>query len=603
MSPDLDPTSNPAVTSSPPGSARRQGGWWPVWIEIAVALAVVVVVLGPVVLRSGFVLVGDMVFVPDQPWKDAWTGADGGVPRAVPADAVVSVLSGLIGGELLQMLVLAVPLVAGFLGMTRLTAGLPLVARLAGGLCFVWNPYVHERLAIGHWGLLCGYAALPWVALAVVRLRDSDLGSHLGRRFTAVLVASLLVAGWSSPTGALLTLGVAGALGWGRPRLLGLSVVVWTVVNLPWLLPAVLNGAEQLPADRFGVTAFASAADTPWGVLGSLFTFGGIWKSVVWPDVRGEWLFAVVALTVSLIAVLGLWLGHRAGPGGRVLPRTAAWVLGGAGLALAGLGSWEHSRPVVEWVVVSMPGGGLLRDGQKWVAWWVLVASVGFASAVARAVRWASRAGSEVGVTTGLCLLLLPVMALPTMALGLGGFLAAAEYPDDWDTVRAEMERRVGDADTVIALPFSTYRQFDWNARAVLDPASRYFPGTSVTDDSLIVPGGTVGGESAVAAQVRAARTSEELTEVLAAAGVRWVLVHRSSTSALLPEGTRRVVETRQLDLLEMPAAEGVAPSSGGAGKGWRAPLYGVVDLTVLCGSLILVICGLTSKKASPGTV
>ncbi len=155
----ISPPGAGAARAQEEGGARRRV----TAVEWLVALVLVLVVLGPLFLSRGFALVGDMVFVPEQPWKDAWTGGDGGVPRAVPGDAVVSVLSAGVGGEFLQRLALAGVLVSAFLGMCRLTEPLPLVARLAGALCFTWNPYVHERLAIGHWALLCGYAALPWV--------------------------------------------------------------------------------------------------------------------------------------------------------------------------------------------------------------------------------------------------------------------------------------------------------------------------------------------------------------------------------------------------------------------------------------------------------
>lgn len=76
------------------------------WADGTVAVLLVLVVLGPLLFAEGFVLVGDMVFVPDQPWKDAWTGGDGGVPRAVPSDAWVALLDSVIPGALLQRLVL-----------------------------------------------------------------------------------------------------------------------------------------------------------------------------------------------------------------------------------------------------------------------------------------------------------------------------------------------------------------------------------------------------------------------------------------------------------------------------------------------------------------
>ena len=588
--------------SSPPGSGaagtqkqgdfRRDG----LRVEWLVALALAFVVLGPLFLSRGFALVGDMVFVPDQPWKDAWTGADGGVPRAVPGDAVVSVLSGWVGGELVQRLALAGALVAGFLGMCRLTAPLPLVARLAGALCFTWNPYVHERLAIGHWALLCGFAALPWVASAVVRMQrppggTADAGPRdersAPRREWAVLLLALLVAGWASPTGGVLTVLTAVVLALPRRDLVLRVAAAGFVVNLPWILPALLNGTDQLAPDAFGAEAFAARADTPWGVVGSVLSFGGIWKETVVPDVRGDLFLSGVGLAVALLGLAGLLLG-----GARLLPRRRVLLLAAVSLVLALWGSWDSSRAALEWVVLYVPGGGLLRDAQKWAAAWCLVASCGFALAVAAVHRWVARWGRP---TLSYALMLLPMLSLPAMAWMLAGFVPVAQYPAEWSAVREEMERRGAADDRVVVLPFSTYRQFAWTPRPVLDPAPRFFPGRMVTDDSLTVDAGTVGGESALAAEVRGASTPEELAEVLSEGGVRWALVHRSVDVGPLPAGAEVVLDGEELDLLRLGEPSG-SPE-------WSVPVppwaYVALDAGVLGGSLILVMLLVSGRNPS----
>src|SRR5690606_21238836 len=133
------------------------------------------------------------------------------------------------------------------LGTARLLSGLPGAARAVGVVAYLWNPYVHERLAIGHWALLLGYAALPWAVHAVLALRRGA-----GTRGWAQLAVAMAVAGWSSPSGGLLVVLVAVVLAWSVPRLLGRVLLLGTWVNLPWIVPAFLNGADQLPADPFG---------------------------------------------------------------------------------------------------------------------------------------------------------------------------------------------------------------------------------------------------------------------------------------------------------------------------------------------------------------
>ena len=48
---------------------------------------------------------------------------------------------------------------------------MPGAAGLAAVIGALWNPYVGERLVVGHWTVLLGYAVLPWLWRAVLCLR------------------------------------------------------------------------------------------------------------------------------------------------------------------------------------------------------------------------------------------------------------------------------------------------------------------------------------------------------------------------------------------------------------------------------------------------
>ncbi len=190
--------------SSPRTGRHLATGW-------SVVLALLVT--APLLLARGFSLVGDMVFVPSQPWKDAWLAADGSVPRAVPSDAIVSLVTQVLPGDVFQKLVLLGLLVGAGTGVAHLLREYGTVARVVAVSAFVWNPFVYERLAIGHWALLCGYAALPWVMSGAVRVRDSLPGA------VPALGVPVLVAAWTSPTGGVLAAVLATAVVLGRPVL------------------------------------------------------------------------------------------------------------------------------------------------------------------------------------------------------------------------------------------------------------------------------------------------------------------------------------------------------------------------------------------------
>lgn len=538
--------------------------------------ALVTVVLGPLLWGRGFVLVGDMVFVPDQPWKQAWTGGDGGVPRAVPGDAWVSLVDDVVPGALLQRLLLIAVLAGAAWGISTLMRDRSTPARSAAMVLYVWNPYVYERLAIGHWALLCGYAALPYAISAGVRLRS---GEEDWRRPLAVLTVALAAAGWSSPTGGVLLWGVALVLLWGAGRRWWGTLLLGAGINLPWIVPAFANQADQLAPDAFGVAAFASTSDSPLGLWGSLATFGGIWKESIVPDARSQLLFALLSLALVCLGIAGLVRqGDRT-----ALPVRRLLALGAGSLVLAGISATTWGRPAMEWVVTDLPGGGLLRDSQKLLVPWVLAISLGFGLAVERLWDLRRRFGHHVAFWS-VTVCLLPVLALPSLAWGLNGFLATVAYPDSWTALAEQVEQWEVGEDRVVVLPPSTYRKFAWNERSVLDPAPRFFPGRMVTDDSLLVPEGRVGGESQVARDVREARTPEELSEALRRHGVRWILVHGDHRDVLMPEGSALRAGGQDLS---WHATENDVEAS----PRWdtRAVVYAWMNAGVLFGTLLCV--------------
>ena len=92
-------------------------------------------------LHRGFALRGDMVFVPHQPWKAAWLGWDGSTARFVPGDAVLSIVTSVVPGDLLQKALLLGTFVLAGTG-AGLTADHGFVARAAAVVVMCWNPWV-----------------------------------------------------------------------------------------------------------------------------------------------------------------------------------------------------------------------------------------------------------------------------------------------------------------------------------------------------------------------------------------------------------------------------------------------------------------------------
>lgn len=557
-------------------SARHLGFVAVVWLP---ALAV----LAPILGRRGFVLVADMVFVPRQSWNATWIAADGSVPRAVPADAWRSVLTAVVPGDLVQQAVLLGVLVAAPWGMWRLTRGASPFARAGAAVLYVWNPYVYERLAIGQWSLLVGYAALPWLAWTLCRWHDRPI-------WRATWLVPLVVAAVASPTGGVLAavMAVVLALTVLSRRRGSLVAVTAVVVNLPWLVPGLLNPVGLAPDPR-GVEVFAARADTPYGALASLASLGGMWKASADAPGRDVWVVSGLMLLGVAIAALGWWwaVSGRGDERGPVDSRAllALGVLGVAGLLLAWLPTTGPGADLVGWCVQHVPGAGLVRDSQKWVALLAVPLAIGWAQVLDRLRPTGDR--RDATAVAALLGVVAPVLLLPGLAWGQFGFLASSTYPADWAAGRDALLAADAGRSSVLVLPFSKYRQFDWaHDRAVQDPAPWYFPGRAVADDTLLVPGGGIGGESREAHDFRSRlNRGGAIDDLLRTHDVGFVVVEKDVA------GGRSVPDLSGTTLLDTPRLRVVA--TGITGDLPRSP-YAWLDVVVNLVVVAVALLGVT---------
>lgn len=498
-------------------------------------LALGCLVLGPA-LGWGFVLVQDMVFVPDPAFSRFTFGLAGGAPRVVPSDAVVTALSTVLPGELVQKAILLGVFALGCSGAALLVPAPGLAPRLVAGTFYVWNPYVAERLLMGQWALLLGYAGLPWVVAAACSARHRPAGG--GRTALAMLPAA--VGGFAAMTvTALAALPVAVARSRARAVRVTAAVVAF---SLPWLVPALLRPGT-VTGDRVGVEAFAARADTPFGTVGSLLSLGGIWNAHAVPAGYETVAGAVARLVLAVAGIAGFACltgfgrPHRPGQADAAF-RVGLAVAAAAGFGIACLGVTEPGRAALARLIGVWGGFAVFRDAQQFLAPLALLVAVGLGLLTAAAQAPGAR---RPGARWAGVMALAPLAVLPTLAWGAAGALEAVRYPGDWTAAR-EAIRRDGEPGDILVLPFESYRRFPWNGgRAVLDPAQRFFavPGRDVVaNDTVRVGAMVVPSEDERAHAIE--RVLERSSPDLPAQGFRYVVVNagtpaeRSSTASLL---------------------------------------------------------------------
>lgn len=190
------------------------------------------------------------------------------------------------------------------------------------------NPFVVERLLQGQWSLVIAAWVLPIVA-------NPKAGAQ---RYLALWACSL------TPTGAVIGVVTGVVVSTHRLRLLLFGVLC----ALPWIVPSLTH--SQTPVA--GAQVFAARAEGMVGTLGALAGLGGIWNTHAVPPSRHA------GFALAGIALFALLLTAYAKVQKRLL------ALAAAGFVLATLG-WL--APAFLEHLMQLPGGGLLRDGQKWI--------------------------------------------------------------------------------------------------------------------------------------------------------------------------------------------------------------------------------------------
>lgn len=491
----------------------RRGSRVALWVPIGTAVVAAALLLGPL-LGPGVTVVYDMPWSPIPRLTPFSLGIGTPAPRAVPGDAVVTVLGLLLGAALAQKLILATLLVVAGLGAGRLLTTLRpragVLARAATVLAAIWNPFVLDRLAVGQWVVLLGYAVTPF-ALARTAASAGGRGGALG--WCLILgVASL---GGANPW-LMVTTVVLLALCVTRPRALTWALVLATTLGSAavWAVPALLH---QIAAAPTGAGAFAPRADTPFGAWISLLSGGGFWNAAAHLGSRGQLLLVLPAVLIALASAAAALRALI-----RQAPRILVTVLVPLGVVLVSatpaLRSWWE-------MIVGVPGGGLLRDSQKLIAPWVVVVTVGLGILVS-ALQSRSRR-IAVLAPTAVALTLTPVVLQPGGVWGMGGRLAATEVPDEFTTVATLVSEQPDG--TVGVLPWSQYRRYDWNERRIsLTLLPRMVDQVTLYDDSLPLLDRQVPGEDPRAQRVSTAiAAGRDPVTALREEGAAYVIVEK----------------------------------------------------------------------------
>lgn len=553
---------------------------------LALAVALAAIVLGPAI-GPGLILAYDLGWSPDPRLTPFVTGTGTVAPRAVPSDTVVVLLGLALGAPAAQSVVLLTVVVLAGLGplvlVRHLRPGIGGLAQAAAVVAGMWNPFVAERLAIGQWTIVLGYGLTGFGVRSVLLWRAGRtslagvcgwlVAAAIGGANTLVMVVwpMVLLVLWPrrwSP-------GPSGARRWRA--VLGVAVVAGALAAV-WALPAVVAGVRGDPA---GGRAFAARADTPFGLVVSLVSGGGMWNRAAHPAPRAA-LVSAAAATIAAMAMLAVAAAslRRADPSRRQVIAVAA--VGGLGLLATAASGLRPFGAAWSRVLTLVPGGAVLRDSQKLLAVWVVVLALAWALAVETLWRHVAH---DIAPVLAVVAALAPLALLPTLAWGAGGRWHPITVPADYRAAAAALSAR--EPGLVAVLPWQQYRRYPWNdERVALSLAPRIVDQQVLHSDDPLTWAGWVRGEDPRAALVRIA-VDEGANPVAAVrrAGARYVFFELDS-AVPLPDRVDGTVVHRSANALVVDLGEPVVQPPPGPAR-WPVRVGWAVTLVTAAGVLV----------------
>lgn len=480
------------------------------------------VVLGPL-LQRGYLLLLDAPAGP-RPLSRSLTPlpSEGLVAAGAPFGLVVR-LADTVAPEATNKILVFLTIFLGGLGLYRFARHHLMLTRgssLLGGTLFVLNPWIYDRLLAGQLWLTLAFALLPWALPALLQLITRTTVPHLVR--TSAWCAGIglidLHVGGLALFLACVALIVSSSAPLRRVVYVVAVLALIAVLHAFWALPAALaNEAARLaPAD---LEAFAPVPRSVQ-ILPHVLLLHGFWRTEFETALSAQPLqFTLAFLPLVATALLGFNLALSF-----VTWRRAATGLGLAcGVAIVlGMGtSFAPTAGLTRWLFTNVPGYGIYREPQKWIALLALGYSV-FAAVGCEGIRGLLRTGRR-EPTYLIAVAGLPLIAVSVMLWGFGGRVALSSFPREWERGAELIDDKPG---RLLFLPWNLYQPLPFaDGRLIANPGDRFFPiPTLVSPDARI--GGTQTADPRVdliSDLIRSHRRVRYLGHLIAPLGIRFV--------------------------------------------------------------------------------
>jgi len=388
---------------------------------------------------------------------------------------------GILPNLIWQHLLLAVFLLAGpwlaflllgeLLGQQRRS----LPARVLMSLFYFYNPFVYQRLMVGHLYVLLGHMLSPlflWFLLLWRKEQNILFNALAGLLFVLVGVLTghfIFIWGliWLVFLVACLPLKKGSKPAWSE-ILLGLGTFLLSLGLILWFSPQRLGQIGD-----FGLADFyryAGLPDARGGSLLSQLALHGFWREGMEMLVIKDhaWFLGVVILWCYLLC-LGIWQVWQ-----KSKRQAGFLVLLGLGSLILALGVSAHTYRLTTWLVEYLPAYLGMREPQKFLSNLVLVYTILMAFGLDYLVQKFKPQGRwQIVLFLPVCLGLLGGSVY--MFNGLWGQIRPISYPHSWYQARDYLQADDSGAG-LLEMPPYLYQHYSFNNRTAASMVHKFFP-------------------------------------------------------------------------------------------------------------------------------
>lgn len=338
----------------------------------------------------------------------------------------------------------------------------------SSSLFFAVNPFVYERLLIGQWKVVFGYALLiPAMAYLLEFCRKQDYKNMfflLGcLTITSLFSTHFFVISVIISIVILITYNVKIRFNKSFIKKSILLVSFLFVLNIYWLSPVVFKDSHLDRFQNYDLSFFKTSSDDYFGTIGNVILLHGLWIEEKELSNRFSFpkdnqpIFLLGSSLLFLLILFGIYDSFKYGKKRfEIILLTSIAII--TFIFSVGVGNTVFKDfnqflfdNVFFWIG--------FRDSQKWSGFLILIYSIFFISGSEFFVSKLKNKNYKNIVLT--IIFLIPILITPNMFFGLNSQLDTVFYPNEWSEVNSILKQ--DESCKALFLPWHQYYELRFN--------------------------------------------------------------------------------------------------------------------------------------------